>query len=186
MTGHDAHSDADLVTRRVLWSLTSGLYLLGTTGDLANGPWNLMTINQVVQVSTTPRIVVLGVEQGSRTDALLRTTGIAALSLLGRDQRAVVRSFVKPVAEQSLDEGGAPIRLAGHGVHLAPNGAPVLGAAPGWLELRVTQIDPLGSHSAYFAEVTGAWADGAILSARPSEKSVELLRMEDTRMNYGG
>lgn len=187
MTSPDGSLDDDLVTRRVLWSVTSGLYVLGTTGDVSNGPWNLMTINQVVQISSTPRVVVLGVEEGSTTDALLLTTGVAALSFLKREQRSLVRSFVKPVVDGAvLDTQGRLRELGGHLVHLLSNGTPVLDDAPAWLALEVRDSQSFGSHRAFFAEVTGAGADPALLAARPSEKSFELLRMEDTRMNYGG
>jgi flavin reductase (DIM6/NTAB) family NADH-FMN oxidoreductase RutF len=176
----------DLILRRVLWSLPTGLYLLGSTADRAAGPWNLMTISQVTQVATEPRTVAFSVEQGSRTAELLRQSGLAALSILQRSDRAVVRRFVKPVEEIDQDDAGRPTSMSGQAVELAENGAPVLSASVGWLELTVSEVVEHTSHMVVLAEVTGGGADDALLSGTASERSVEILRMEDTKMNYGG
>ena len=71
--------DSVITGRRVLWSLPTGLYLLGSTGDPTDGPWNLMTTNQVVQVATEPRVIAVSVEQGSWTNELVAPTGLMAL-----------------------------------------------------------------------------------------------------------
>ena len=178
--------DSVITGRRVLWSLPTGLYLLGSTGDPTDGPWNLMSTNQVAQVATEPRVIAVSVEQGSWTNELVATTGLMALSVLWREDRAVVRRFVKPISDLELDARARPCRASGEAIHLAPNGAPVLDAALGWLALCVVASKDFSSHRVYFAEVTDAGATPELLSAPPSDKSLSVLRMEDTRMNYGG
>jgi flavin reductase (DIM6/NTAB) family NADH-FMN oxidoreductase RutF len=130
--------------------------------------------------------VAVSVEQGSLTNELLATTGLMALSVLRREDRAVVRRFVKPVSDLELDARGHPRHAGGEAIHLAPNGAPVLDDALGWLALRTTATQNFTSHRVYFAEVTDAGAANDLLTASPSDKSLAVLRMEDTRMNYGG
>ena len=176
----------DEVTRRVLWSLPTGLYLLGSVGDPGVGPWNLMTINLVTQVSTEPRIVAFSVEVGSVTDRLLAQGGVAALSVLAREHRAIVRRFVKPATDVSIDLGAGSGTMSGHGVALTPTGAPVLEGAAAWLDLEVRTATQWTSHTAYQAEVVGAFASDPVMAGRASERTFEVLRMEDTKMNYGG
>jgi len=176
----------DVVARRVLWSLPTGLYLLGSTGDPDSGPWNLMTINLVTQVATSPRVVAFSVEHGSRTESLLDATGVASLSILRREDRGIVRRFVKQVEDVTLDESGRPVAMAGHAVSVSGLGTPVLGTAAAWIDLVVNSTVDFESHRLYLAEVVAAGASEEVLAGPASERSVELLRMEDTRMNYGG
>ena len=96
---NDVDVPDDQVTRRVLWAMPTGLYVLGSVGVFGHGPWNLMTINLVTQVATDPRIIALGIERDSVTASLVEQSGEMALSLLAREDRAVVRSFVRPVED---------------------------------------------------------------------------------------
>ena len=89
----------DDTARRILWSLPTGLYLLGSVGEVGRGPWNLMTTSLVTQVATSPRLIGLSIEADSVTAGLISSSGVAALSILDRSDKAVVRRFVKPVAD---------------------------------------------------------------------------------------
>jgi flavin reductase (DIM6/NTAB) family NADH-FMN oxidoreductase RutF len=99
------------------------------------------------------------------------------VSLLDRDDRAVVRRFVKPVDDIDTDADGRAVQMAGQPVIEAPGGAPVLGAAVAWIDCALDQRHDLGSHVLYVGVVTAIGGD-------PDGRA--LLRMEDTRMNYGG
>jgi flavin reductase (DIM6/NTAB) family NADH-FMN oxidoreductase RutF len=176
----------DRLRRRVLWSLPSGLYLMGSR---AGERRNLMTISWVVQVATDPKMVAAGVEASSWTHELLEGGGTFALSLLARSQRAVVRRFVKPVHDVSIDEEAGTGTMNGEPVRLAPGGEPVLAAAVAWLWCTVRERLTLGSHSLFVAEVAdcGVGAPGERQEAEGEpEVDGEVLRMEDTRMHYGG
>jgi flavin reductase (DIM6/NTAB) family NADH-FMN oxidoreductase RutF len=175
----------DARRRRLLWAMPTGLYVLGSTGG-ADGPFNLMTISFVVQVATEPCVVALGVEAGARTHALLEATGVATLAVLRRDQRALVRRFVKPIEDVTRDAGGRLAELAGVAVGVAPSGAPYLRDAAGCLDLLVVERVRFVSHTLYCGEVTGVAVADEVLQGSASERHVEVLRMEDTKMNYGG
>ena len=154
--------------RRVLWSLPTGLYVLGSRhGDRRN----LMTLNWATQVATEPKLVAVSVEKEAVTHGLVDAGRVFSLNVLARSDRAVVRKFVKP-----LDDGGDPAELAGFAVHQAVTGAPILQQAVAWLDCRVQQAVDCGSHTLFVGEVVDCAETGA----------EELLRMEDTRMNYGG
>jgi flavin reductase (DIM6/NTAB) family NADH-FMN oxidoreductase RutF len=155
--------------RRVLWSLPSGLYVLGS---VAAGRRNLMTINWVMQVSTDPKLVAVSIETEAYTHELVSEGGVFALSILAREDRALVRKFVKP-----LTDDGQPDQLGGFAVRTAATGAPILATAASWLDCTVTESVACGSHTVFLGQVSDC---GDI------QEGLEVLRMEDTRMNYGG
>jgi len=144
--------------------MPSGLYVLGSA---AGGRRNLMTLNWAQQVATDPKLVAVSVEAGALTRALVDAGGCFALSILRREDRGAVRRFVKPPGED----------LGGFAVRTAATGAPILEMAAAWLDCRVARTVELGSHVLYVGEVVDCGGD---------VEGVEVLRMEDTRMSYGG
>lgn len=168
---------ADREWRRVLWAIPTGLYVLGSRSGSER---NLMTVSWVTQVATAPRQVGVGIERDSVTMGLVREGGVFALSLLSRDDRSLVRRFVKPVpaAEVVVDAAGRGT-MRGVAVHQAVTGAPVLDAAVAHLDCRVAHVMDLGSHCLVVGAVVDAgFADGG--------EDAALLTMADTRMSYGG
>ncbi len=173
--------ETDRARRRVLWSLPTGLYLVGTaSGD----SWNLMTASWVVQVATAPPRVGVSVETGARTRVLAEGSGAFAVSLLDRSQRAVVRRFVKPVTDVERGPDGRPTALAGEPVTVVTGEVPVLAAAWAWLACRLTERLDLGSHHLLVGEVVAVGEPGT--GGEPGRDGDGPLRMEDTRMHYGG
>ncbi|MGO9854801.1 MAG: flavin reductase family protein [Acidimicrobiales bacterium] len=173
MTGTTTDDELDRHRRRVLWALPTGLYLIGSrNGDEIN----LMTANLVVQVCLEPKLVGVALERDSVTAGLVAAGGAFSISLLRREDRDVVRRFVKPVTEVERDPDGAVLALSGHPVTLVgPHRLPVLTSAAGHLVCRLTRAEPLGSHTLCIGEVTE-------VGGEPDD----VLRMEDTRMHYGG
>lgn len=159
--------------RRVLWALPTGLYLIGSrAGDEAN----LMTANLVVQVCLEPKLVAVALEQGSLTARLVLQGGAFSISLLERGARDVVRRFVKPVKEVERNSDGVLSAMAGHAVReVGERRLPVLASAAGYVACTLTQRHELGSHTLCIGEVVEVGGEPA-----------EVLRMEDTRMHYGG
>jgi flavin reductase (DIM6/NTAB) family NADH-FMN oxidoreductase RutF len=170
--------------RRVLWSFPTGLYLIGSIADSGTESGserrvNLMTANLVVQVATAPKLVAAAVESGAVTAGLVSGGRVFSVSVLLREDRAVVRRFVKPVADVERDGEGRPVRMAGEPVYLAPSGAPVLARAAAWVDCALVNELDLGSHRLFIGEVTA-------VGGLEGDATPEMLRMEDTRMNYGG
>jgi flavin reductase (DIM6/NTAB) family NADH-FMN oxidoreductase RutF len=176
-TSHDADGDAadqfDRQRRRVLWALPTGLYLIGSRYE---DRVNLMTANLVVQVCLEPKLVAVAVEAESVTAGLIAGGSAFTLSLLSRESRDVVRKFVKPVTEVERDQQGALVALSGQPVaEVGPDRLPVLAAAVGYLRCELTRSEELGSHILFVGEVSEVGGE-----------PTEVLRMEDTRMHYGG
>jgi flavin reductase (DIM6/NTAB) family NADH-FMN oxidoreductase RutF len=175
----------DRLRRRVLWSLPTGLYILGSR---AGGRRNLMTVSWVTQVAQRPKLVGVGVERVARTHELIVDGGVFALSLLARRDRAVVRRFVKPVQDVDVDDDSGVGTMNGASVRAATTGAPILDGVVAWLDCAVRHTLPLGSHTWFVGEVVDAGvAEGDTDSDDDTDGDAgAVLRMEDTRMNYGG
>lgn len=168
--GDEARVDYDKLRRRVLWSLPYGLYVVGSrSGDERNA----MTLNWATQVAFEPKLVGIGVEKTALTHRLVAEGGAFSLCTLAREDRAVVRKFTKPV-EVDLDAS----TLNGFGFHERVTGVPVLDDAVAWLDCEVRTPVDCGGHTFFVGEVVDAGFRRA--------EDTEVLRMEDTRMNYGG
>ncbi|MGH9119743.1 MAG: flavin reductase family protein [Acidimicrobiales bacterium] len=161
----------DRLRRRVLWSFPSGLFVIGSRhGDRRNG----MTLNWCTQVSFDPKLLAIAVEQAALTHELIAAGGAFAVNVVRRDDRAIVRKFTKPV-----DVDAEAHTLNGFGYHDGPaTGAPILDQAAAFVECEVRQRVECGDHSLFIGEVVKA--------AFQADEATEVLRMEDTRMNYGG
>ena len=65
-------AEYDKLRRRVLWTMPSGLYLIGSrSGDERN----LMTLNWATKVSFEPKLVAISVEQTAVTHRLIKAGG---------------------------------------------------------------------------------------------------------------
>jgi flavin reductase (DIM6/NTAB) family NADH-FMN oxidoreductase RutF len=160
----------DRLRRRVLWTMPSGLYVLGSRSD---DRLNLMTANWATQVSFEPKLVAVSVEKTAVTHELIASGGVFALSLIDREDRAVVRRFTKPV---EFDAGAQT--LNGFAFRTAVTGAPILEQAVAHLDCALRQTVDCGGHDLFIGEVVDA--------AFSKPEDTPVLRMEDTRMNYGG
>jgi flavin reductase (DIM6/NTAB) family NADH-FMN oxidoreductase RutF len=160
----------DRLRRRVLWTMPYGLYVIGSrAGDRRNG----MTLNWATQVSFDPKLIAISVENESLTNELIRDSGAFTLSVIDREDRAIVRKFTKPVEVDADAKTMNEIPF-----HDGSTGAPVLDQAVAYVECKVRQNIDVGDHTVYLGEVVDA------VFQKPEETPV--LRMEDTRMNYGG
>ncbi|MGH9122491.1 MAG: flavin reductase family protein, partial [Acidimicrobiales bacterium] len=155
------HDAFDRLRRRVLWSLPSGLYLLGSAGGERR---NLMTLSWAMQVAIDPKLVAVSVEKEALTLRLVEEGRAFSVNLLRREDRQIVRRFAKPAEE---GEG----TLGGLEVFSARTGAPILTQAAGWLDCELRYTQPLGSHTLFVGEVVDCGLSG--------DDAGPLLRMED-------
>lgn len=160
----------DKLRRRVLWKMPSGLYIVGSrAGDRLNG----MTLNWATQLAFDPKYLGISVERAAFTHELIAEGQAFSLCMVSQDDRAIVRKFTKPV-EVDLDAR----TLNGFPFHDGISGAPILDQAVAYLDCEVRQSVDLGDHTLFIGEIIDA---GFQL-----DEDTAVLRMEDTRMNYGG
>jgi flavin reductase (DIM6/NTAB) family NADH-FMN oxidoreductase RutF len=161
----------DKLRRRVLWKMPSGLYVVGSTdgGERRNG----MTLNWTTQLGFDPKLLGIGVEHQAFTHELITAGGVFSLNLLDREDRQIVRKFTKPV---EVDLGAKT--LNGFAFHDGKTGAPILDQAVAYLDCEVRQSVDTGSHTLFLGEIVDCGFQ--------KDEETPLLRMEDTKMNYGG
>jgi flavin reductase (DIM6/NTAB) family NADH-FMN oxidoreductase RutF len=150
-----------------------GIYVVGSR---AGDERNLMTTSWACQVATQPKALMVSVEVTALTHRLMRQGGVFALSTVAREDRPIVRKFVKPVPAAHSADG--VLTLGGAEVMEAVTGAPILAQAVAWLDCRVSEALEVGSHTLFIGEVVGAGFNRV--------EDTAVLRMEDTRMSYGG
>ena len=166
----EQQEEYDKLRRRVLWTMPYGLYVLGSrAGDRRNG----MTMNWVSQVSFEPKLLGVGIEKSALTHELVTESGVFVLNTVSREDRSIVRKFTKPV-----EVDAAAQTLNGFPFHDGVTGAPILDQAPAFLECEVRQEVDVGNHTFFIGEV--------IACGFQADEDTPVLRMEDTRMNYGG
>jgi flavin reductase (DIM6/NTAB) family NADH-FMN oxidoreductase RutF len=157
-------AEYDKLRRRVLWKFPSGLFVIGSrAGDRRN----LMTANWVGQVSFEPKLVAVSIEKDALTHALIAEGRAFTVNVIDREDRAIVRKFTKPVDVSEYETHAAPV-----------TGAPVLDGAVAYVDCRLHQEVDLVTSTLFIGEVVDAGFQKA--------EETEVLRMEDTRMNYGG
>jgi flavin reductase (DIM6/NTAB) family NADH-FMN oxidoreductase RutF len=115
----------------------------------------------------------VGVEKTALTHQLIAEGGSFTLNTVARDDRAIVRKFTKPV-----EHDPAAGTLNGFAFHDGPTGAPILDQAVAWLDCEVRNPVDCGGHTFFIGEVVDC--------AFAGPEDAEVLRMEDTRMSYGG
>jgi len=165
----DQQEEYDRLRRRVLWTMPYGPYVVGSR---AGERRNLMTLNFATQVSFDPKLVGIGVEKTALTHELIAEGGSFVVNTVSREDRAIVRKFTKPVEE------GPDGTLNGFAVHDSRTGAPVLDQAVAWIDCEVRNPVDCGGHTFFIGEVVDTGFQQA--------EDTPVLRMEDTRMSYGG
>lgn len=153
--------------KTMLRKIPHGLYICGVKdGEEYNG----FTASWVMQASFTPPLVVNCVRQDSGSNAMIRNSGVFALSVLASDQKEIAAQFFKP--QRLVGD-----KFAGLDSTFGPEtGCPILSAALGYVECRVVGRVDEGDHTVFVGEVVGAGV----------HKEGEPLLLESTGWNYGG
>ena len=152
-----------------------GIYVL--TAKAGEGTVAAATVNWVTQSAFSPPLLVVGVKTDSGTYALLKSTGIFTLNMLGKDSKGLAFTFFKPAV---LVDG----KLSGQAFHDGANGLPILDAAIGAVECRVKHIHEEGDHHIVIGEVVQAHLPQPVVG----RADAAVLEMKDLGENvyYGG
>ncbi len=163
----------DRLRRRVLWKMPSGLYVVGATdgGERRNG----MTLNWATQVSFEPKW--LGVGDRARRVHPRVDRGIAACSPCASSIGRTGRSSASSPSPSRSTSRRKTLNDFPY-IDGPATGAPVLAQSVAYVECEVRQPVEVGNHTLFLGEVVNA--------AFLKDEDTEVLRMEDTRMNYGG
>jgi len=153
--------------KTMLRKIPHGLYICGVKdGEEVNG----FTASWVMQASFEPPLVVTCVKADSTSHAMIKSSGVFALTILDESQKDVAQNFFKP------------LRRTGNkfeNIEFYPGeetGCPVIKDSLGYVECNVVGSVEKGDHTVFVGEVVGA---GEHREGKP-------LLLEDTGWNYGG
>lgn len=168
--GHDPQ-EYDRLRRRVMSTFPYGLFVVGASdGQRRNG----MTANWITQLSFEPtKRIGVSIEKAAFTHELVEAGAAFSLNLIAREDREIVRKFTKPV-EVDTDAS----TLNGYPYRDGASGAPILVQAAAWVDCRLVDRMDCGSHTFFVGDVVDAGFG--------RDEGTDVLRMEDTRMNYAG
>src|SRR5438046_7609785 len=154
--------------KTILRLLPYGLYVV--TGAAA-GEDHGMAANWVMQAAFDPPMVVVALENTSKTLGMIRDAHHFAVNLLLANQRELAGKLGRS-SEQ------APQKLKGIKTRPAPvSGAPVLADGLGWVECRVVATLPSGDHTL---------ALGEVLEAGVEHEGGQPLTLQEAGFKYSG
>jgi flavin reductase (DIM6/NTAB) family NADH-FMN oxidoreductase RutF len=161
--------------KAVLRMIPYGIYVL--TADDGKGNVAAATVNWVTQTAFAPPLVVVGVKTDSGAYQVLKTAGTFALNMLGKEHKGLAFTFFKPAA---VADG----KISGQAYRKGTTGAPLLEAAPGAVECKVTSIVEQGDHHIVVGEVIEAH-QAKPFTGRPDASILEMKELGDN-VFYGG
>lgn len=127
----------------VLGQIPYGIIVMG---GVSGSSIYTMVATWVTQVSFSPPLVAVALEEGSKMKGLVESNGIFSLNLLPDGGTAIARDFLRfSGVEGSL--------VNGHRFTLAPGGTPYLVEAIGSMECRVSSTLKTGDHTIVVGEI---------------------------------
>lgn len=153
--------------KTMLRKIPHGLYICGVRdGENMNG----FTVSWLMQSSFKPPLVVNCVKQDSGSHAMIKKSGMFAISFLDSDQKDLAAQFFKPQSrvgnkfeEVEFKEG-------------KETGCPIIVDSLGYIECRVVGSVEEGDHTVFVSEVIGAEV----------HREGNQLLLESTGWQYGG
>ena len=152
-----------------------GIYVL--TADDGKGNIAAATVNWVTQTAFAPPLVVVGVKTDSGAYQVVKTAKSFALNMLGKEHKGLAFTFFK---NATVADG----KLSGQAYRKGTTGAPLLEAAPGAIECKVTSIVEQGDHHIVVGEVVEAHQPKPF-AGRPDAAILEMKDLGDN-VFYGG
>jgi flavin reductase (DIM6/NTAB) family NADH-FMN oxidoreductase RutF len=148
----------------VMAQMPYGLYIVGShRGDDVDG----MMADWVMQVSFSPRLVAVALENDARTLENLRSNRVFSMNLLSAESSsmALAAKFAQPYYDAKVGgRASSPVRvhhkLDGIAYTRSPGGCPVLDDAIAWLECEAREFVPTGDHTLVIAHVRAGGRQG--------------------------
>ena len=157
----------DAAKKTILRHFPYGLYVVTVA---SGGEEHGMTANWVMQAAFEPPMVVVALENTSKTLGMVRDSRHFAVNVVLASQRDTAGKLGRS-SEQ------APQKLKGIKTKPAPvSGTPVVTDCLGWVECRVVATLPSGDHTLVLGEIVAAGV----------EHEGEPLTMQEAGFKYSG
>jgi flavin reductase (DIM6/NTAB) family NADH-FMN oxidoreductase RutF len=153
--------------RALLRMLPHGLNICGVKdGDELNG----FTLSWATQASFKPPLMVIAVRQDSRSNTMITTSQVFAVSFLEATQKDLAEKFFQPQRRVGDKFGDVDFYLG------EETGCPIIQSALGYVECQVRGSLTEGDHTVFLGEVI----------ASGLHREGEPLLLKDTGWQYGG
>jgi flavin reductase (DIM6/NTAB) family NADH-FMN oxidoreductase RutF len=153
--------------KTVLRHFPYGLYAVTV---MSEGEDHGMTANWVMQAAFTPPMVVVAIENDSKSLPMIRDARAFAINVLAAGQRELAAALGR-------SSHRTPHKLQAVATRPAPvTGAPILADGLGWVECRLVATMPSGDHTLVLGEVVEAGV----------EREGQALTLSETGMKYAG
>jgi len=136
------------VLRKVMRRWSTGVTIVTAQNE---GVRHGMTVSSFTSVSLQPPIVLVALDQSTRTHALVSATGFFGVSVLSAGQKSISDCFA---GQECEDED----RFAGVETHNLVSGAPLITGSLAYLDCRVLTKFISGSNTLFIAEVLAVQA----------------------------
>jgi flavin reductase (DIM6/NTAB) family NADH-FMN oxidoreductase RutF len=133
----------EALKKQVLRMFTYGLYAVSAAD---NGEVNAFTANWLSQVSFEPPLIVVSIENDSKSLGMILRSQVFAVNIFESGQRELAGALGKTALK-------VPDKLKGLYYDLGETGCPLLHDALGWVECRVTATAPAGDSTLVIGEV---------------------------------
>jgi len=152
--------------KTMLRKIPHGLYICGVKdGDEVNG----FTASWVMQASFVPPLVVNCVKNDSKSHAMLKASGVFALSFLEAGQKEMAQKFFKH--QRRVGNKFEEVEF-----YTGETGCPIISDSLGYVECRVVGAVEHGDHTVFVGEVI----------ASGIHREGDQLLLESTGWQYGG
>ncbi|HEY7348569.1 MAG TPA: flavin reductase family protein [Ktedonobacterales bacterium] len=148
----------EAVKKQVLRLFTYGLYAVSVAD---NGEVNAFTANWLSQASFDPPMLMVSVENDSKSLGMIQRSQHFAVNIYESGQRDLAGALGKTAFK-------VPDKLKGLAYDLSATGCPLLHDALGWVECRVTASAPAGDSTIIVGEVidVGMQREGEALTMK--------------------
>ncbi len=142
--------------KQVLRTFTYGLYAISCADG---GEVNAFTANWLSQASFDPPLLMVSVENVTKSLPMILHSGIFTVNVLRSGDRELAGKLGKSALK-------FPDKLAGIGYDIGTNGCPILHDALAWVACEVRHTVPSGDSTVIIAEVVdiGMLAEGPALT----------------------
>ncbi len=148
----------EAVKKQVLRLFTYGLYAVSAADG---GEVNAFTANWLSQASFEPPMLMVSVENDSKSLGMIQRSGHFVVNVYESGQRDLAGALGKTAFK-------VPDKLKGLTYDLSKTGCPLLHDALGWVECRVTASVPAGDSTVIIGEVidVGLRREGVALTMK--------------------
>src|SRR6266568_6306889 len=131
------------IKRQVLRTFTYGLYIVSCADE---GEVNAFTANWLSQASFDPPLLMISVENASKSLPMILHSGVFTVNVLRSGSRELAGKLGKSAVRQ-------PDKLAGIDYKRGTNGCPILHEALAWVACKVLHTVSAGDSTLIVAEV---------------------------------